>query len=90
MFGVEEEMETGTAGVSGENSKTDMGLVLSEEDTTEGVSRREVLEHQTDATEGVRGHYVVRIPSTYLACYYITLPIPPRHTGYLRVDLILS
>ena len=25
MFGVEEEMETGTDGVSGENSETDMG-----------------------------------------------------------------
>ena len=52
MFGVEEEVKTGTDGVSGENSETDMGLVLSEEDTTEGVSGREVLEHQTDATEG--------------------------------------
>ena len=38
----------------------------------------------------VRGHYVVRISSTYLACYHTTLPIPPRHTGYLQVDLILS
>ena len=38
----------------------------------------------------VRGHYMVRISFTYLVCYYITLPIPPRHTSYLRVDLILS
>ena len=38
----------------------------------------------------VRGHYVVCILFTYLVHYYITLPIPPRHTGHLWVDLILS
>ena len=45
-----------------------------------------------DLEEGldVRGHYVVRILFTYLVHYYITLPILPRHTGYLQVDLILS
>ena len=45
-----------------------------------------------DLEEGldVRGHYVVCILFTYLVHYYITLPIPPRHTGYLRVDLISS
>ena len=52
MFGVEEEVGTETDGVLGENSETDMGLVLSEEDTTKGVSGQEVLEHRTDATEG--------------------------------------
>ena len=42
MFGVEEEVGTGTDGVLGENSETnsdlELGLVLSEEDTTEGIS----------------------------------------------------
>ena len=56
MFRVEEEVGTGTDGVLGENSETDSGLglelVSSKEDTTEGVARQEVLEHQTDATEG--------------------------------------
>ena len=42
MFGVEEEVGMGTDGVLGENSKTDMRLVSSEEDTTKGVSGREV------------------------------------------------
>ena len=38
----------------------------------------------------VRGHsYVVRISFTYLVHYRIILPIPPQHTGYLQVDLIL-
>ena len=50
MFGTEGETEID--GVLGTDSKTDMGLVSSEEDTTEGVSRQEVRECLTDATEG--------------------------------------
>ena len=54
MFGTKGETEID--GVSGIDSETNMGsglkLVSSEEDTTEGIARREVLEHQTDATEG--------------------------------------
>ena len=50
MFGTEGETEID--GVSGIDSETDMGLVSSEEDTTEGVSGREVRERLTDATEG--------------------------------------
>ena len=46
------EGETEIDGVSGTDSKTDMGLVSSEEDTTKGVSRCEVQERLTDATEG--------------------------------------
>ena len=48
------------------------------------------LPQKWDHLASVRGHYVVCILFTYLVHYYITLPIPPRHTGYLRVDLILS
>ena len=34
--------------------------------------------------------YVVCVSFTYLVLYRITLPILPRYTGYLRVDLISS
>ena len=52
---MEDGVGTETDGVLGEDSKTEteLGLVSSKEDTTEGIFRQEFLEHQTDATEGL-------------------------------------
>ena len=46
------EGETEIDGVLETGSETELVLVSSEEDTTEGVTGREVLERRTDATEG--------------------------------------
>ena len=50
MFGTEGETEID--GVLETGSETELVLASSKEDTTEGVTGREVLECRTDATEG--------------------------------------
>ena len=54
------------------------------------IEQAKVVENQVkkNLQVSVRGHYVVCISFTYLVRYCIILPIPPRHTGYLWVDLI--
>ena len=50
MFGIEGETEIDRVPETG--SEAELVLVLSKEDTTEGVTRQEVLECWTDAMEG--------------------------------------